>query len=88
MNGYRDQDMEDVIFEEPFCKGSYVEARSIDRLITIHNGKDNVTYQMARSHPRFKHISNAQCNKIMRLLKTINTPYDMERIRRTDVWED
>nr|GFA46500.1 hypothetical protein [Tanacetum cinerariifolium] len=52
INGYRDQDMEDVIFKEPLCKASCMEARRIDGLITIHNGNDNVTYQMARSHPR------------------------------------
>ncbi|GKB74729.1 zf-CCHC domain-containing protein [Tanacetum coccineum] len=69
MDCYRDQDMGDVIFGEPFCKASCVEARRFDRLITIHNGNDNVTYQMTRSHPRFKHLSNAQCNKIRPLLK-------------------
>ncbi|GJX50272.1 gag-pol polyprotein [Tanacetum coccineum] len=69
MDGYRDQDMGDVIFGEPFCRASCVEERSFDGLITIHNGNDNVTYQMARSHPRFKHLSNSQCNKIMPLLK-------------------
>ncbi|GJR02870.1 hypothetical protein Tco_0525854 [Tanacetum coccineum] len=71
MDGYRDQDMGDIILEEPFCKASCVKARSFDGLITIHNGSDNVTYQMARSHPRFKHLSNAQCNKIKPLLKDL-----------------
>ncbi|GKD74973.1 hypothetical protein Tco_1333255 [Tanacetum coccineum] len=47
MDGYRDQDMGDVIFGEPFCKDSCVEARRFDGLIIIHNGNDNVTYQMA-----------------------------------------
>ncbi|GKA18892.1 retrovirus-related pol polyprotein from transposon TNT 1-94 [Tanacetum coccineum] len=61
MDGYRDQDMGDIIFGEPFCKASCVEARRFDGFITIHNGNDNVTYQMARSHPRFN-FSNAQCN--------------------------
>ncbi|GJR22774.1 retrovirus-related pol polyprotein from transposon TNT 1-94 [Tanacetum coccineum] len=69
MDGYRGQDMGDVIFGEPFFKASCVEARRFDGLITIQNGNDNVTYQMARSHPRFKHLSNAQCNKIRALLK-------------------
>nr|GEV72524.1 hypothetical protein [Tanacetum cinerariifolium] len=40
----------DVIFGEPFCKASCVEARRFDGLITIHNGNDNVTYKMTRSH--------------------------------------
>ncbi|GKE09337.1 retrovirus-related pol polyprotein from transposon TNT 1-94 [Tanacetum coccineum] len=69
MDGYRDQDMEDIILGEPFCKASCMKARRFDGLITIHNGNDNVTYQMTRSHPRFKHLSNAQCNKIKPLLK-------------------
>ncbi|GKA23110.1 retrovirus-related pol polyprotein from transposon TNT 1-94 [Tanacetum coccineum] len=71
MGSYRDQDMGDVIFGEPFCKTSCVDARRFDGLIRIHNGNDNVTYQMARSHPRFKHLSNAQCNKIRPLLKDL-----------------
>ncbi|GKD71359.1 hypothetical protein Tco_1325449, partial [Tanacetum coccineum] len=66
MDAFRDQDMGEVIVGKPFCKASYVEAR---RLITIHNGNDNVTYQMARSHLRFKHLTNKQCNKIWPLLK-------------------
>ncbi|GJV31990.1 homeodomain-like protein [Tanacetum coccineum] len=69
IDGYRDQDMGDMILGELFCKASCAEARSFDGLITIHNGSDNVTYQMARSNPRFKHLSNAQCNKIKPLLK-------------------
>nr|GEW04168.1 hypothetical protein [Tanacetum cinerariifolium] len=71
MDGYQDQDMGDLIFGEPFCKASCVVARRFDGLIIIHNGNDNVTYQMARSHPRFKHLSNAQCNKINPLLKDL-----------------
>nr|GEX50350.1 hypothetical protein [Tanacetum cinerariifolium] len=47
MDGYRDQDMGDIIFGEPFCKASCVEAKRFDGLITIHNSNDNVTYQMA-----------------------------------------
>ncbi|GJU52551.1 putative reverse transcriptase domain-containing protein [Tanacetum coccineum] len=70
MDGYRDQDMGDIILGEPFYKASCVEARRFDGLITIHNDSDNMTYQMERSHPRFKHLSNAQCNKIKPLLKT------------------
>ncbi|GJV75771.1 gag-pol polyprotein [Tanacetum coccineum] len=69
MDGYQDQDMGDIILGEPFCKSSCVEARRFDRFITIHNGNNYVTYQMARSHPRFKHLSDAQCNKIKLLLK-------------------
>nr|GEU51567.1 hypothetical protein [Tanacetum cinerariifolium] len=61
MDGYRDQDIGDVIFGEPFCKDSCVEARWFDGLITIHNDYDNVTYQMARSLP--EELAE-QCNAI------------------------
>ncbi|GKA33044.1 retrovirus-related pol polyprotein from transposon TNT 1-94 [Tanacetum coccineum] len=71
IDGYRDQDMGDIILGEPFCKASCVEVKRFDGLITIYNGSDNVTYQMARSHPRFKHLSNAQCNKIKSLIKDL-----------------
>ncbi|GKF00392.1 hypothetical protein Tco_0023742 [Tanacetum coccineum] len=71
MDGYQDQGIGDIILGEPFCKASCVEARRFDELITIHNGSDNVTYQITRSHSRFKHISNAQCNKIKPLLKDL-----------------
>nr|GEX16430.1 hypothetical protein [Tanacetum cinerariifolium] len=68
-DGYKEHDMGDIILREPLCKASYVKARRFDGLITIHNGNDNVTYQMAGLHPIFKHLSNAQCNKIKPLLK-------------------
>nr|GEZ22607.1 hypothetical protein [Tanacetum cinerariifolium] len=35
MDEYRDQDMGDIIFREPFCKASCVEARRFDGLINI-----------------------------------------------------
>nr|GEV10527.1 RNA-directed DNA polymerase homolog [Tanacetum cinerariifolium] len=73
MDDYRDQDMGDIILREPFCKASFVEARRFYGLITIHNGNDNVTYQTTRSHLRFKHLSNAQCNKIKPLIKALTT---------------
>ncbi|GKB57996.1 hypothetical protein Tco_0914182 [Tanacetum coccineum] len=69
MDAYRDQDMGEVIVGKLFCKASCVEARQFDGLITIHNGNDSVTYQMARSHPRFKHLTKKQCNKIQPFLK-------------------
>ncbi|GJX02193.1 hypothetical protein Tco_0186106 [Tanacetum coccineum] len=52
MDAYRDKDMGDVIFGKPFCRVVCVHARRFDGFITIHNGDDSVTYQMARSHPR------------------------------------
>ncbi|GKA38306.1 hypothetical protein Tco_0730857 [Tanacetum coccineum] len=69
MDPYLDEGMGDVIVGEPFCKASCVEARRFDGIITIRDGDDNVTYQMVRANPRFKHLTNEKCNKIPPLLK-------------------
>ncbi|GKE50515.1 hypothetical protein Tco_1481773, partial [Tanacetum coccineum] len=69
MDPYLDEWMGDVIVGEPFCKASCVEAKRFDGIITIRDGDDSVTYQMMRSHPRFKHLTNEKCNRIPPLLK-------------------
>ncbi|GKB23904.1 hypothetical protein Tco_0863305, partial [Tanacetum coccineum] len=69
IDNYRNKGMGDIIVGKPFCKEVCVEARRSDRLITIYNGNSSVTYQMARTHPRFKHLSNENCNKIRSLRK-------------------
>ncbi|GJW76268.1 retrovirus-related pol polyprotein from transposon TNT 1-94 [Tanacetum coccineum] len=69
MDPYLDEGMGDVIVGEPFCKASCMGARRFDEIITIRNGDDSVTYQMVRSNPRFKHLTNEKCNKIPSLLK-------------------
>ncbi|GJU92360.1 hypothetical protein Tco_1304783 [Tanacetum coccineum] len=69
MDAYRDEGMGDVIFGEPFLREVGIKTRRFEGMITIYNGDDEVTYQMVRSHPRFKHHTNEQCNKIPPLLK-------------------
>nr|GEW50641.1 hypothetical protein [Tanacetum cinerariifolium] len=69
MDAYRDEGMGDVIFGEPFLREVGVKTRHFKWIITIYNGDDQVTYKMMRSHPRFKHHTNEQCNKIPTLLK-------------------
>ncbi|GJZ60794.1 homeodomain-like protein [Tanacetum coccineum] len=69
MNAYRDEGMGDVIFGEPFLREVGIKVRWFKGMITIYNGNESVTYQMVRSHPRFKHHTNAHYNKIPPLLK-------------------
>ncbi|GKA27444.1 hypothetical protein Tco_0713612 [Tanacetum coccineum] len=69
MDDYRDEEMGNVIFGEPFLREVRIKVRRFEGIITIYNGDDEVTYQMVRSHPRFKHHTNEQCNKIPPLLK-------------------
>nr|GEU82166.1 hypothetical protein [Tanacetum cinerariifolium] len=69
MDAYRDEGMGDVIFGELFLREVRINARRFEGLITIYNGNEEVTYQMVRSHPRFKSHTNEQCNKIPSLLK-------------------
>ncbi|GJU91933.1 hypothetical protein Tco_1304356 [Tanacetum coccineum] len=47
MDPYHDQEMGDVIVGGPFCREIYVKARRFDGIITIYNGNDSGTYQMA-----------------------------------------
>ncbi|GJV56443.1 hypothetical protein Tco_1457448 [Tanacetum coccineum] len=69
MDAYRDNEMGDVIFGEPFLREVRIKTKRFEGIITLYNGDDEVTYQMVRSHPRFKHHTNEQCNKIPPLLK-------------------
>ncbi|GJS31973.1 hypothetical protein Tco_0492593 [Tanacetum coccineum] len=69
MDAYRDNGMGDVIFGEPFLREVGIKTKWFEGIITLYNGDDEVTYQMVRSHPRFKHHTNEQCNKIPPLLK-------------------
>ncbi|GKA26185.1 hypothetical protein Tco_0712294 [Tanacetum coccineum] len=69
MDAYRDDGIGDVIFGESFFREVRINAKWFEGMITIHNGNEEVTYQMARSHPRFKHHTNKQCNKVPPLLK-------------------
>ncbi|GKB44007.1 hypothetical protein Tco_0888949 [Tanacetum coccineum] len=68
IDSYHDEEMGDVIFGEPLREVG-IKTRWFERMITIYNGNDEVTYQMVRSHPRFIHHINEQCNKISPLLK-------------------
>ncbi|GJU04194.1 mitochondrial proton/calcium exchanger protein-like protein isoform X1 [Tanacetum coccineum] len=69
MDTYRDEGMSDVIFGEPFLREVGINAKWFEGMINIDNGNEEVTYQMVRSHPRFRHHTNEQCNKIPQLLK-------------------
>ncbi|GKE99693.1 hypothetical protein Tco_0023044 [Tanacetum coccineum] len=69
MDAYRDEGIGDVIFGEPFLREVGINAKRFEGMITIYNGNKEVTYQMLRSHLRFKHHTNEQCNKIPPLLK-------------------
>ncbi|GJR81090.1 mitochondrial proton/calcium exchanger protein-like protein isoform X1 [Tanacetum coccineum] len=69
MDAYRDEGMGDVIFGEPFLREADIKAKRFEGMITLYKGDNEVTYQMVRSHPRFKHHTNEQCNKIPPLLK-------------------
>ncbi|GJS30898.1 hypothetical protein Tco_0491518 [Tanacetum coccineum] len=69
MDDYRDEGMGDIIFGEPFLRDVRINAKRFEGMITIYIGDDEVTYQMVRSHPRFKCHTNEECNKIPPLLK-------------------
>ncbi|GJV40214.1 uncharacterized mitochondrial protein-like protein [Tanacetum coccineum] len=47
MDAYRTKGMGDVIVGKPFCREICIKARRFDGMISIYNGNDGVTYQMA-----------------------------------------
>ncbi|GJW30118.1 homeodomain-like protein [Tanacetum coccineum] len=69
MDAYHDEGMSDVIFDEPFLREVGIETRWFEGMITIYDSNKSVTYQMVQSHPRFKHHTNEQYNKIPPLVK-------------------
>nr|GEV15800.1 hypothetical protein [Tanacetum cinerariifolium] len=69
MNAYRDERMGNVIIGEPFLREVGIKARRFEGTITLYKDDKSVTYQMVRSHPKFKSHTNEQCNKIPPLLK-------------------
>ncbi|GJT40692.1 hypothetical protein Tco_0940557 [Tanacetum coccineum] len=69
MDAYRDEGMGDVIFGKPFLREVGIKTKWFEGINTLYKSDDEVTYQMVRSHPRFKHHTNKQCNKIPPLLK-------------------
>nr|GEZ08393.1 hypothetical protein [Tanacetum cinerariifolium] len=75
-DAYRDDGMGEVIFGKPFLREVGIKIRRFDGLITLSKGDDEVTYQMVRSHSRFRNLSNEQCNKIPPLLKVSHLRVD------------
>ncbi|GJX28067.1 retrovirus-related pol polyprotein from transposon TNT 1-94 [Tanacetum coccineum] len=69
INPYIDEGIGELVAGKPFCDVSCVETKRFDGINTIHGNDESVTYQMVRSHPRFKRHTNIQCNKIPPLLK-------------------
>ncbi|GJV40662.1 homeodomain-like protein [Tanacetum coccineum] len=69
MDAYRNEGMGDVIVGEPFLREVRIKAKRFEGIITLYKNDDEATYQMVRSHSRFKNHTNEQCNKIPPLLK-------------------
>ncbi|GKE42699.1 homeodomain-like protein [Tanacetum coccineum] len=60
MDAYRDKGMDDVILGEPFFREVRINVKWFEGMITFHNGNEEVTYLIVRSHPRFKHHTNEE----------------------------
>ncbi|GJV85746.1 putative reverse transcriptase domain-containing protein [Tanacetum coccineum] len=71
MDAYRDNEMGEIIFGEPFLREVGIKTKRFEGIITLYNGDNEVTYQMVQSYPKFKHHTNEQCNKIPPLLKDL-----------------
>nr|GEZ75424.1 homeodomain-like protein [Tanacetum cinerariifolium] len=68
MDAYHDEGMGDVIIGKPFLREVGIKSKWFKGTITLYKDDKSVTYQMVRSHPRFKCHTKEQCNKIPPLL--------------------
>ncbi|GJW57294.1 mitochondrial proton/calcium exchanger protein-like protein isoform X1 [Tanacetum coccineum] len=88
MDAYHDEGMGDVIFGDMFLREVGINAKRFEGMITIHIGNEEVTYQMARSHPRFKNHTNEQCNKISPLLKDLTERKEIDNVSgESTIWK-
>ncbi|GKA19979.1 putative reverse transcriptase domain-containing protein [Tanacetum coccineum] len=62
MDAFHDNEMGDIIFGEPFLREVGIKTKRFEGIITLYNGDNEVTYQTVRSHLKFKHHTNEQCN--------------------------
>ncbi|GJW71241.1 mitochondrial proton/calcium exchanger protein-like protein isoform X1 [Tanacetum coccineum] len=85
MDAYRDEGMGDVIFGKPFLREVGINAKWFEGMITINNGNEEDTYQMAWSHPRFKYHTNEQCNKILTLLKDLAESKEIDEVGEVSI---
>nr|GEY27900.1 hypothetical protein [Tanacetum cinerariifolium] len=69
MDAYRDEGIGDIIVGKPFLREVVIKSRRFEGTITLYKDDKSVTYQMVRSHPRFRRHTNEQYNKIPSLLK-------------------
>ncbi|GJU80479.1 hypothetical protein Tco_1282844 [Tanacetum coccineum] len=56
MDAYCDEEMGDVIFGEPFLREVRINAKRFEGMITIHNGNEEVTYQMVSEGDKIDEI--------------------------------
>ncbi|GKE38918.1 hypothetical protein Tco_1462323 [Tanacetum coccineum] len=69
MDSYRDEGLDDVIVGEQFLREVGIKPKRFKGIINLYKNDDEATYQMLRSHPRFKNHTNKKCNKIPTLPK-------------------
>ncbi|GKD97421.1 hypothetical protein Tco_1381318 [Tanacetum coccineum] len=67
IDAYRDEGMGDVIFGEPFLREVGINTKRFEGIITLYNNDDEVTYQMVRSHTRFKNYTNEEEKEVVEL---------------------
>nr|GEX23088.1 hypothetical protein [Tanacetum cinerariifolium] len=58
MDAYCDEGMGDVIVGELFLREVGIKVRRFEGTVTLYKDDKSVTYQMVRSHPRFKRHTN------------------------------
>ncbi|GJR93279.1 hypothetical protein Tco_0265453 [Tanacetum coccineum] len=86
MEDYRDEEMGDVIFGEPFLREVGIKTRRFEWMITLYKGDDEVTYQMVSKKDEKNEISHAY-QKLKGFYKgVLNLGPNYIRIVKTEEW--
>ncbi|GJW80637.1 putative reverse transcriptase domain-containing protein [Tanacetum coccineum] len=86
MDAYRDNEMGDVIFGEPFLREVGIKTKRFEGIITLYNGNNEVTYQMVSKKDEINGISHAY-QKLKGFYKEVlNLGPDFIRVLSMEEW--
>ncbi|GJU21358.1 hypothetical protein Tco_1154700 [Tanacetum coccineum] len=86
IDAYRDNEMGDVIFGEPFLREVGIKTKRFEGIITLYNGNNEVTYQMVSKKDEINGISLAY-QKLKGFYKEVlNLGPDFIRVLSMEEW--
>ncbi|GKE54286.1 hypothetical protein Tco_1489442 [Tanacetum coccineum] len=86
MDAYRDNEMGDIIFGEPFLREVRTKTKRFEGIITLYNGDNEVTYQMVSEKDKINRISHGYQKLKGFYKKVLNLGPDFIRVLSMEEW--